>query len=416
VWQSDATFSGNRIEDNTTGGSGGGILSYVSNNVILSNNIIQNNRAYGGGGVALVNSGGPTTLTANIIQDNVSRGASYVHHKNGGGVSVGNSNATFIGNIFRRNKAEKNFLGGGGGGGIAVHGGNVILINNIVVDNQATTTGSGIRVVASSPEFYHTTIVSNTGGDGSGIFIGESGDEPGHAILYNSIIANQTVGVKVSSNLALNTATLDGILWWGNASNITGTVFSFDEVAGTPVFVDPVAGDYHIGLGSAAVDVGIDDAGVTDDIDGQTRPHYEGYDLGADEWWPLVAVKTATPNTAEPDDVVTYTLTLTNTTDATMTVCLTDTLPAQVGYLGPLNYNNGSGGYASGVITWTGTVLTATPTLITWPVQVAPDVPGGITITNTANISDAYGLFQTDPALILVPLRYVYLPLVLRNY
>jgi uncharacterized repeat protein (TIGR01451 family) len=386
--------------------------------VLLANNVIQGNKAYGGGGVALVNSGGPITLTANIIQDNVSRGASSVHHKNGGGVSVGNSNATFTGNIIRRNNAEKNLLGGGGGGGgIAVHGGNVILINNIVVDNQATTTGSGIQVVASSPEFYHTTIVSNTGGDGSGIFIGESGDEPGHATLYNSIIANQAVGVRVSSNLALNTATLDGVLWWGNTSNITGTVFPFDEVAGDPAFVNPAAGyDYHIGSGSAAIDAGIDDASITDDIDGQTRPHYDGYDLGADEWWPLVAVKTATPNTAEPDDVVTYTLTLTNTTDAAMTVRLTDTMPTLVGYLGPLDYNNGSGGYASGVVTWSGTVLTATPTLITWPVQVAPDVPGGITITNTATISDAYGLFQTDPALILVPLRYVYLPLVLRNY
>jgi uncharacterized repeat protein (TIGR01451 family) len=131
-----------------------------------------------------------------------------------------------------------------------------------------------------------------------------------------------------------------------------------------------------------------------------------------------VAVKTATPDTVEPGEVVTYTLTLTNVTDAAMTVSLTDTLPTQVSYLGPLTYSNGSGGYASGVITWTGTVLTSMPTFITWAVQVASDVPGGTSIANIATVSDAYGLFQTDPALIMVSqsYHYIYLPAVLKNY
>jgi hypothetical protein len=42
--------------------------------------------------------------------------------------------------------------------------------------------------------------------------------------------------------------------------------------------------------------------------------HYDGYDLGADEWWPLMTIKSATPNTAEPGDVVTYAFILTNAT------------------------------------------------------------------------------------------------------
>jgi hypothetical protein len=96
-------------------------------------------------------------------------------------------------------------------------------------------------------------------------------------------------------------------------------------------------------------------------------------------------------------------------------VRLTDTLPTQVDYLGPLSYNNGHGGYASGILTWTGTVYTATPTLITWTIQVTSDVPYSTTITNSAFVSDAFGMFQTDPALILVPRRSVYLPLILRN-
>jgi hypothetical protein len=110
---------------------------------------------------------------------------------------------------------------------------------------------------------------------------------------------------------------------------------------------------------------------------------------------------------------------MTNATDAAMNVRLTDTLPSQVSYLGPLDYNNGSGSYASGNITWIGAVLTTETTIITYPVQVEADVAVGTTITNTAIISDAYGRFQIDPALIQVPggspSPYIYLPLVLRN-
>ena len=95
-----------------------------------------------------------------------------------------------------------------------------------------------------------------------------------------------------------------------------------------------------------------------------------------------MAVKTVTPATAEPEEVVTYTLALTNASDAGMMVRLTDTLPLQVDFLGPLTYKSGAGGYASGVITWAGTVYTATPEGIAWAVRIVPDVPDSATITN----------------------------------
>jgi len=63
-------------------------------------------------------------------------------------------------------------------------------------------------------------------------------------------------------------------------------------------------------------------------------------------------------------------------------------------------------------------VLAATSTFITWPVQVASDVSLGITIPNTATVRDDYGLFHTEPALIVVSqgYHYIYLPLVLRDH
>jgi hypothetical protein len=48
-------------------------------------------------------------------------------------------------------------------------------------------------------------------------------------------------------------------------------------------FVNPSVWNYHLTVGSAAIDAGVD-AGVTTDIDGDTRPQGNGYDIGADEF------------------------------------------------------------------------------------------------------------------------------------
>ncbi|MEJ2211677.1 MAG: choice-of-anchor Q domain-containing protein, partial [Anaerolineae bacterium] len=60
-------------------------------------------------------------------------------------------------------------------------------------------------------------------------------------------------------------------------------VTSTHELSGTPAFVDPAHGDYHLMSTSDALDVGID-AGIYTDLDGGVRPGGSGYDVGADEW------------------------------------------------------------------------------------------------------------------------------------
>ena len=46
--------------------------------------------------------------------------------------------------------------------------------------------------------------------------------------------------------------------------------------------MNPSAGDYHLGSGSAALDAGVD-AGMTTDFDGDPRPIGTGFDIGFDE-------------------------------------------------------------------------------------------------------------------------------------
>jgi uncharacterized repeat protein (TIGR01451 family) len=259
---------------------------------------------------------------------------------------------------------------------------------------------------------YHNTVADNT----------PVGIRAGHNVnltLANNVLVSHTVGITTASGYGYPVVLADHTLHDGIGTYVDtsggGTVVTTNDVIGDPAFVDPVAGDYHIGPGSAAIDTGIF-TGVTVDIDGDPRPIYGTPDIGADEWRPLLAVKTADPSTADPAETVTYTIVLTNAADLAMTVRLTDTLPDQVSYLGPLAYPNGDGDYAAGVITWTGTVYTTTPTYIAWPVQVNADAPYSTTIANTALIRDPFGRTPAGPALVLVPPRRAYLPIISRDW
>jgi uncharacterized repeat protein (TIGR01451 family) len=151
-------------------------------------------------------------------------------------------------------------------------------------------------------------------------------------LLTNTILVSHTAGITLTAG---NTATLEGTLWgtgvwandidWGGEGAIsTGTV----NLWGDPAFVSPTNGDYHIGLGSAAIDAGVG-TGVDHDIDGDPRPLGSGYDLGADELG-LFVTKQAYPGSVQPGAPLTYTIRVTNATDIPLHATITDTLPLSV--------------------------------------------------------------------------------------
>jgi predicted outer membrane repeat protein len=246
------------------GGKGGGIFLGTTT-ATVQGNVVQDNFAGGDGGGAY----GQGVWRDNTFSDNEAAGR-------GGGVCAG---GTLMGNVVISNTALN-------GGGICLEeNGSALLVNNWIVDNQATSQGSGLFVTGFQPRLMHNTIARNTGG--AGLYVEFSSGYTSVVVLTDTILVDHDVGISVTAGC---TATLEATLWgnnidWaGGGTIVTGTV----NVWGDADFLDPEAGDYHIGAGSAALDVGVD-AGVATDIDGDPRPLGAGYDLGADEasWEPI---------------------------------------------------------------------------------------------------------------------------------
>jgi uncharacterized repeat protein (TIGR01451 family) len=405
-----ATLRGNRIQGNSASQDGGGIMLWDAHLAALEGNTILSNTAQADGGGIYHYQSHDVVVGANQIIGNVA--------ERGGGIHISGGwqkeNAALNRTVIWGNAAQNE------GGGLYMRSCADTSVDNAVIsDNWAGVAGSGVYISGCDSRLGHITVARNHGGDGSGIHITNEPEQSSGVALTNTILVSHTVGITVASG---NTATLRATLWgsgiWANEVDwdgggtiITGTAGHNNW--GDPAFVDPGAGDYHIGLGPA-VDAGIE-TGLLSDIDGQVRPHYDGPDLGADEWWPLQVLKTVKPGIAEPGDVVTYTLALTNVTDGATNVRVTDTMPVQVSYLGPLEYSSGDGGYAGGTITWTGAVASDTPVLITWAVQLTLDTPYSITVANSAVISDPFGVFWTERSPALIPPRCAYLPVAVRQ-
>jgi hypothetical protein len=293
VYLSDATVSGNTVEGNvgsTSGaGEGGGIwIEYGI--VTVSSNTVQGNTAqtpnWGAGGGVLVVYGDGLTLEGNLLTSNVAYEGSAV--------------AIDLGSVFT-------------------------LTNNIIAGNQAGYWGgalrvSGTSVYPSTGTLLHNTVADNVGISNEGLYIRSYVT----LNLINNIIAGHAVGIT-NTDPANSAVTADYTLFDGNDADYGSGVISTNEVSGDPAFVAPATGNYHILLGSAAIDRGVD-AGVVDDIDGDPRPLVAGYDIGADEWNPSKPTPTPTSTpTCTPTPTTTNTPTPTSTPTPTLTKTRTPT-------------------------------------------------------------------------------------------
>ncbi len=319
-----ANYDENTFSSNIAQMAGGGLAGRWGLHIMR--NSFEGNSASLGGGLAIL--WGDAVLQGNTFTSN-NAGDS------GGGLFVYDSNLESEADSFISNSAQH-------GGGLAIIRDPyqqswiyVELVNTLIANNQASVEGSGIYISGILLHLWHATLVSNTGGDGSGFVIGNynpwSEANTSTVDLRDTIVVSQTIGIRVEDNSKLD---IDSILWYADAFTVTevaeADVSLVNQLTGDPDFADPVNLNFHIGPASAARDTGML-SGTPADIDGMVRPMGFGYDLGAYEHADSALSLNKTPNLsgANVGAEITYQLVLTSSgAQDNNNIVLTDTLDA----------------------------------------------------------------------------------------
>ena len=278
IWSCDPTIQDCLITDNFADWYGGGIKGYATSPLIIDCEISVNSSGRRGGGVFFFNcisiSIEGSTISKNFVQSNDL--ANY-----GGGLWIeGTEDTALINCIIKDNYAPDN------GGGLAMEYATMTISNCVFMRNRAGESGGGISCYGNhnTPVLANSTLTGNVAGvSGGGIWC-KSIDL---LTVTNSILWNDSAPegpeVIVVDDATMNVSFSD-IQGGEEAVSIEpSATLNWQEgnIEEDPQFV--VAEDFHLRAGSPCIDAGTD-AGVDDDLDGDTRPHGSGFDMGVDEY------------------------------------------------------------------------------------------------------------------------------------
>ena len=204
-----AVIRDNRVESNVATlldrrGLGGGMyLRNLSASALVMGNVVANdNRASyvadgDGGGIYLDEC--YATIADNQVFNNI---ASSETPGYGGGIYVNGGGGLIQGNTITNNMAVLGAVGGWGwGGGMAISGSTALIQDNLIVRNIADSApnaigaGGGVYVWGGTPQFVGNDVLSNTtsgGGGGFGGGLALSGASPW--LDSNTILDNRVVG------------------------------------------------------------------------------------------------------------------------------------------------------------------------------------------------------------------------------
>jgi len=195
IMGADATLVGNWVYENAAEWWGGGLCLWESNS-LLEGNIVSDNVAetvdWGyGGGLALIRS--HARLYRNVVTSNRAEWE-------GGGLYLSDSDATLVGNVVSDNRPYGlvflncdeatlfgNTISGNWGSGLLLDNSDVTMRRNTVSGNVSGF-GGGITMWWSKPELEGNNIVGNTATDwcGGGLYLAWYSD----ALLTNNLIAD----------------------------------------------------------------------------------------------------------------------------------------------------------------------------------------------------------------------------------
>ncbi|MDR4484890.1 MAG: right-handed parallel beta-helix repeat-containing protein [Nitrospirales bacterium] len=205
-----------------------------------------------------------------VIHDNSGRGISL--HSSGKQEGVDD-------NLVIRNKVFDNGTSSGSPGILVGYGLRNALVNNLVWGNQI-----GILVFASASEtkVYHNIVYGNSN---QGIFLRRSNKA---SLVVNNIISmNGSVGLLIESGSGMSKITNNLIYSDSSgkllANNEPSAILSNNKIGTNynPQFFNPVDQDFHLKMGSPAINAGGVISEVEYDFDFLLRNQKKEYDMGA---------------------------------------------------------------------------------------------------------------------------------------
>jgi PKD repeat protein len=181
----------------------------------------------------------------------------------------------------------------------------LIIRNNLFLNNNACGTVALSRCGMDnqgSPQVTNNTIVGN--GAGFSIDMSNYSTYVGQALFENNIIVGNNKGLEVQNGALPSNITWQNNLVYGNSTNYSGVpdlTGINGNISADPLFLDPANNDFHLCLGSPAIDAGSTTGLVLPDtdFDGNPRVINGNMDIGAYEFDP-----NAPPRVSfEPDKV-----------------------------------------------------------------------------------------------------------------
>lgn len=286
----------------------GGGMHNVNSNPALTNVAFNGNRGYTGGGMSNWNSSNPAL-------SNVTFNGNSAEDSGGGMVNYWNSAPSLTNALFHSNTARYN------GGGMFNYTSSPALTNVVFSGNSSSNRGGGmLNSSSSSPTLKNAILWGNSASSGANLY---------NDLSFPNISYSDIGGCGGSSS-------------WNSACGTNGG----GNIDANPLFVDPANNNLHLQLASPAIDAG-NNAVVTVSTDLDGNPRFVDIptipdtgngappivDMGAYEtqYVDVALVKTVTPEVVAPSEMITFTLTLSNSSNSSIAadgIVVTDTLSA----------------------------------------------------------------------------------------
>ncbi len=155
---------------------------------------------------------------------------------------------------------------------------NLTVANNLVGNNPAAGIASGY---SAGTIMFNTVIGNAFSGTAAYLTGGIALEGSGSERVVNNILTSNYYGLNCYSC----SGSWDYNLVWGNATDyVNDASAGGSDLNGDPLFVAGSEGNFHLTAASPAIDAANSTVGIVVDIDNESRPQGDNYDLGYDEY------------------------------------------------------------------------------------------------------------------------------------